>query len=121
MSFSGMCIIIKFLCHVHKCFKFLCLGLQSNKSRTHIFKYYINQSILFSNRQLVYKYKPAYDAKGSTTFRQALAKRIVDEICPGRFLKFDGQNTARVLDYEAANTKVSDVFVSHTYHQLCII
>lgn len=60
-------------------------------------------NVLF--RQLVYKYKPQYERKSSVSFRQALAKKIVDEIYPGRFVKFDGQSTGRVLDYEASTTK----------------
>ena len=70
--------------------------------------YAMHQLILSHYRQLVYKYKPAYEKKKSLEFRQSLAKKIVDEIYPGRFIKFDGTSTGRVLDYEASTTKVSE-------------
>jgi len=56
-------------------------------------------------RELVIENKPAYDANSSLDYRTALAKKIVDELRPGRFLKLDDTGTYRVVDYQSSITK----------------
>ncbi len=63
--------------------------------------------ILLPCRELVVQYKPAYDSNSSLDYRMALAKKIVDQLRPGRFLKLDDAGTYRVVDYQSSVTKVS--------------
>ena len=51
-----------------------------------------------------------YDKKSSSNaFRRALAKKIVDGLLPGRFLKLVRKDTYEVVAYKYAITKVSHV------------
>ena len=51
-----------------------------------------------------------YDKKSSSNaVRRALAKKIVDELLPGRFLKLVREDTYKVVAYKSAITKVSHV------------
>jgi hypothetical protein len=64
----------------------------------------------YTYRALVSSNKVIYDKKSSSDkVRHALAKKIVDELFPGRFLKLVREDTYRVVTYKSAITKVSHV------------
>ena len=68
----------------------------------------------YTYRALVSSNKVMYDKKSSSNavrreVRRALAKKIVDGLLPGRFLKLVRKDTYEVVAYKYAITKVSHV------------
>ena len=64
----------------------------------------------YTYRALVLSNIVMYDKKSSSNaVRRALAKKIVDELLPGRFLKLVREDTYKVVAYKSAITKVSHV------------
>lgn len=59
------------------------------------------------------KNKSEYDKHPDPSYRVALAKKIVDEVFPGRFVKFDGKNEdGKVLNCRLSIQKVRFVMIN---------